>query len=56
MATKIRVRTQSEGFVGLQLNPELLKKLDAKVKELKTTTGSGSRSSVMRMAIIEFLK
>lgn len=56
MATKIRVRTQSEGFVGLQLNPALLKKLDAKVKQVKAATGSGSRSAIVRTAIIEYLK
>lgn len=51
-----RKRVKSEGFVGLQLTPELLKKLDVKVAELLATTGSGNRSSVIRMAIIEYLK
>lgn len=46
-----RKRVKNEGFVGLQLTPELLKKLDAKVKE--TTL---NRSQVIRMAIIEYLK
>lgn len=48
-------RDKGSGFVGLQLTPEVLKKLDARVKEIKTTTGSGTRSSVVRMAIIEYL-
>lgn len=51
-----RKRTKNEGFVGLQLDPVLLKKLDAKVKEVKQSTGSGTRSSVVRMAIIDYLK
>lgn len=46
-----RKRVKNEGFVGLQLTPELLKKLDAKVKE--TTL---NRSQIIRMAIIEYLK
>lgn len=50
MATT-KKRVKSEGFVGLQLTPELLKKLDAKVKE--TTL---NRSQIIRMAIIEYLK
>jgi metal-responsive CopG/Arc/MetJ family transcriptional regulator len=44
-------RVKSEGFVGLQLTPDLLKKLDARVKE--TTL---NRSQVIRMALIEYLK
>lgn len=51
-----RKRTKNEGFVGLQLTPDLLKKLDTKVAELLATTGSGNRSAVIRMAIIEYLK
>lgn len=51
-----RKRVKSEGFVGLQLDPELLKKVDAQVKKLKADTGSGNRSAVIRMAIIEYLK
>lgn len=50
-----RKRVKNEGFVGLQLTPDVLKKLDAKVKSLKLATGSGSRSAVIRMAIIYFL-
>jgi hypothetical protein len=50
-----RKRTKNEGFVGLQLDPDLLKKLDTKVQEIKATTGSGTRSSVVRMALIIFL-
>ena len=49
MAT--RTRKKNEGFVGLQLTPDLLKKLDAKVKA--TTL---NRSQIIRMAIIEYLK
>lgn len=44
-------RNKNEGFVGFYLTPDLLKKLDAKVK---TTTLN--RSQVIRMAIIEYLK
>jgi len=50
-ASEKRLRQKVSGFVGLQLTPELLKKLDAKVKE--TTL---NRSQVIRMAIIEYLK
>ena len=48
MATRKRIK--SEGFVGLQLTPELLKKLDDKVKE--TTL---NRSQVIRLALIDYL-
>lgn len=48
---KQRKRIKSEGFVGLQLTPDLLKKLDARVKA--TTL---NRSQVIRMALIEYLK
>ena len=44
-------RNKQEGFVGVYLTPELLKKLDAKVKE--TTL---NRSQVIRTAIIEYLR
>lgn len=44
-------RNKDGGFVGFQLTPELLKKLDAKVAE--TTL---NRSQVVRLAIIEYLK
>lgn len=44
-------RNKKEGFVGVYLTPDLLKKLDAKVKD--TTL---NRSQVIRMAIIEYLK
>lgn len=44
-------RNKNEGFVGLQLTPELLEKLDARVKE--TTL---NRSQVIRLAIIDYLK
>lgn len=54
MSTKNRVK--NEGFVALMLTPELIKKLDAKVKELKNTSGTGNRSQVIRMAIINYLK
>jgi metal-responsive CopG/Arc/MetJ family transcriptional regulator len=46
-----RKRVAQSGFVGLQLTPELLKKLDAQVA--KTTL---NRSQIIRMAIIEYLK
>lgn len=45
-----RKRVKNEGFVGLQLTPELLKKLDARVKA--TTL---NRSQIIRTAIIEYL-
>lgn len=52
MAERVkRVRRKETGFVGLQLTPELLAKLDAKVK---TTTLN--RSQVIRQALIEYLK
>lgn len=44
-------RNKNEGFVGVLLTPDLLKKLDAKVKA--TTL---NRSQVIRLAIIEYLK
>ena len=47
----VRKRVKNEGFVGLQLTPDLLKKLDKKVKA--TTL---NRSQIIRMAIIEYLK
>lgn len=50
MAEK-RIRTKNEGFVGLQLTPDLLKKLDAKAKA--TTL---NRSQIIRMALIDYLK
>lgn len=46
-----RKRIKQEGFVGLQLTTDLLKKLDKKVKA--TTL---NRSQVVRMALIEYLK
>lgn len=45
-----RKRTKNEGFVGLQLTPDLLKKLDKKVME--TTL---NRSQIIRLALIEYL-
>ncbi len=51
MATRTTPRKKSDGFVGFYLTPDLLKKLDAKVK---TTTLN--RSQIIRMAIIEYLK
>ncbi len=51
MATRTKPRNKTEGFVGLQLTPDLLKKLDEKVAE--TTL---NRSQVIRLAIIEYLK
>lgn len=46
-----RKRTTVEGFVGVQLTPDLLQRLDAKVKE--TTL---NRSQVIRMALLDYLK
>lgn len=46
-----RKRVKSEGFIGLRLTPDLVKKLDAKMKE--TTL---NRSQIIRLAIIEYLK
>ena len=48
---RTKPRNKNEGFVGLQLTPDLLKKLDTRVKE--TTL---NRSQIIRMAIIEYLK
>jgi len=45
-----RKRVKNEGFVGLQLTPDLLKKLDAKVKA--TTL---NRSQIIRLALIAYL-
>lgn len=50
MTVRTTPRKKNEGFVGLQLTPDLLKKLDAKVKA--TTL---NRSQIIRMAIIEYL-
>jgi metal-responsive CopG/Arc/MetJ family transcriptional regulator len=44
-------RTNDNGFVGMYLTQDLLKKLDAYVK--KTTL---NRSQVIRLALIEYLK
>lgn len=46
-----RKRTTQEGFVGILLTPELLKKLDARVKKMTL-----NRSQVIRLALIEYLK
>lgn len=46
-----RKRVKNEGFVGLQLTSDLLKRLDAMAKE--TTL---NRSQIIRLAIIEYLK
>lgn len=51
MAERKKPRNKTEGFVGLQLTPDLLKKLDAKVAE-----STLNRSQVIRLAIIEYLK
>lgn len=51
MVTRKIPRNKNEGFVGIQLTPELLAKLDEKVKA--TTL---NRSQVVRLAIIEYLK
>lgn len=50
MSNRKTPRNKNEGFVGLQLTPDLLKRLDAKVKA--TTL---NRSQVIRTAIIEYL-
>jgi metal-responsive CopG/Arc/MetJ family transcriptional regulator len=49
MANK-RVRLSTSGFVGIQLTPELLIKLDEKIAE--TTL---NRSQIIRLALIEYL-
>lgn len=46
-----RTRKKNEGFIGLQLTPQLLKKIDAKAKA--TTL---NRSQIIRLAVIEYLK
>jgi metal-responsive CopG/Arc/MetJ family transcriptional regulator len=51
MVERKKPRRKNEGFVGLQLTPDLLKKLDTRVKA--TTL---NRSQIIRMAIIEYLK
>lgn len=51
-----RKRSKIDGFVGVDLGVDLVKKLDAKVKEVKATTGSGNRSALIRQAVIQFLK
>ncbi len=50
MAEKKRNRTKSNGFVGIQLTPELIKKLDQKA--LETTL---NRSQIIRLALLEYL-
>lgn len=54
MQTK-RIRDKDNGFIGIQLTPEILEKLDEKVAEQKLALGYGNRSQVIRMAIIEYL-
>lgn len=44
-------RNKQEGFIGLYLTTDLLKKLDEKVKA--TTL---NRSQLIRLALIEYLK
>ncbi len=51
MAERTTPRNRQEGFVGVYFTPDLLKKLDAKVKA--TTL---NRSQVIRLALIEYLK
>lgn len=50
MAEEKRLRQKVSGFVGLQLTPDLLKRLDDEVK--KTTL---NRSQVVRLALIDYL-
>ncbi len=51
MTERTTPRNKQEGFIGFYLTPDLLKKLDAKVKD--TTL---NRSQVIRLALIEYLK
>lgn len=51
MTEEKRLRQKVSGFVGLQLTPDLLKKLDREVK--KSTL---NRSQVMRLALIDYLE
>lgn len=51
MADRKTLRNRQEGFVGFYLTPDLLKKLDAKVK-----SSTLNRSQIIRLAIIEYLK
>lgn len=51
MITRTTPRNKREGFVGIYLTSDLLKKIDARVKA--TTL---NRSQVIRLAIIEYLK
>lgn len=51
MAERKTPRIKQDGFVGIYLTTDLLKKLDAKVK---TTTLN--RSQIIRLALIEYLK
>lgn len=51
MVDRKKPRNKQEGFIGIQLTPDLLKKLDAKAKA--TTL---NRSQIIRLAIIEYLK
>lgn len=46
-----RVRNKENAFVGVQLTPDILEKLDAKAVE--TTL---NRSQLIRLALIEYLK
>ena len=46
----MRIRNKNQGFVGLQLTPELLDKLEAEM--LATTL---NRSQIIRLAIINYL-
>jgi metal-responsive CopG/Arc/MetJ family transcriptional regulator len=45
-----RIRNKDSSFIGLQLTPELLTRLDEEVE--KTTL---NRSQLIRLAIIEYL-
>lgn len=46
----IRKRTVENSFVGIQLTPELIKKLDEEAK--KTTL---NRSQIIRLALLKYL-
>lgn len=48
---KIRVRKVSNGFVGIMLPEELLKKTDELAKKMTL-----NRSQVIRLALLDYLK
>ena len=44
------VKSKKSSFIGINLNPDIIKRLDIKAKKLAT-----NRSQIIRLAIIQYL-